>query len=182
MKKEYTNEIWKPIKGYEKLYEISNYGRVKSLPRKIGFVIQHEEKILNTYLNKFGYLKVRLTKNYIGKNYFVHRLVAEAFLDNPLNLPCVNHKDECKTNNHVSNLEFCTQKYNCNYGTAIARRVEKSIISLSKPVLQFDKQGNLIREWSSISEACRNGYTASSICQCCQGKRKSHKGFIWRYK
>ena len=118
-------EIWIDIKDYEGLYQVSNFGRIKSLPRhKI-----KTDKILKTCKNIWGYLYVSLCKDAIVKKYKVHRLVAECFLPNPDNLPQVNHKDECKTNNFVfinndgtvdldkSNLEWCTPSYNVNYGT-----------------------------------------------------------------
>ena len=168
MKKEY----WKPVVGYEGHYQVSNFGRVKSI--KFG-----KEIILKQHINiKGGYYYVCLLKNGKHKNYYVHRLVAQAFLPNPNNLPEVNHKDECKTNNVVSNLEWCDRKYNHNYGT-INERISQS---QSKPVLQYDLNGNLIKEWKSINECGRNGFNQGDICKCCNGKRKTAKGFIWKYK
>ena len=168
-------EIWKDIKDYEGLYMVSNWGRVKSLPRN-GTV--KYARILKPGTNRYGYLFVNLSKNGIIKTYLVHRLVAEAFLDNPDNLPQINHKDEDKTNNHVNNLEWCDAKYNTNFGTCIERRSKKK----SKTVLQYDLEGNFIREWPSTMECERNGYKNTGISQCCLGKQKTHKGFIWKYK
>ena len=119
-------EIWCPIRGYEGIYEVSDQGRVKS----IGY---GKERILRPVRNNNGYLLVGLRKNREQKWYLVHRLVAQAFIPNPDNLPQVNHKDENKTNNSVQNLEWCDRKYNCNYGTRNQR--------ISKPVLQFTKDG-----------------------------------------
>lgn len=168
MKKEY----WKPVVGYEGHYQVSNFGRVKSI--KFG-----KEIILKQHINiKGGYYYVCLLKNGKHKNYYVHRLVAQAFIPNPDNLPEVNHKDECKTNNVVSNLEWCDRKYNHNYGT-INERISQS---QSKTVLQYDLNGNLIKEWKSINECGRNGFNQGDICKCCNGKRKTAKGFIWVYK
>ena len=108
-------EIWKPKKDYEGLYEVSNLGRVKSLGN--GKSINSKEGILKPGKIKQGYLQVTLCKNRKQKRFLVHRLVAEAFLPNPENLPFINHKDEDKTNNSVDNLEYCTREYNNNYGT-----------------------------------------------------------------
>lgn len=160
-------EIWKDIKNYEGHYQVSNLGRVKSI--KFG-----KEIILKQQQCMDGYYYVNLSKNGIAKRYYVHRLVAEAFIDNSDNLPCVNHKDENKQNNVVSNLEWCTHEYNNNYGTRIER--------CSKTVLQFDLNGNLIKEWKSLHECNRNGFNQGDICKCCNGKRKTAKGFIWKYK
>lgn len=163
-------ENWKDIEGYEGLYQVSTHGRVRSLKRN---------KIMNPVKAINGYMRVRLIKNGKDKNYLVHRLVAEAFLPNWFDDPQVNHRDENKQNNHVDNLEWCSAKYNTNYGSCIKRRVEK----LSKPVLQFLKTGEFVREWVSIQEVERQlGVCHSKISLCCKGKRKSHHGFIWRYK
>ena len=159
-------EIWKDIKNYEGLYQISNLGRVKSL-------WYGREKILIPVKLKNGYLRVILCKNGILKTYYVHRLVAEAFLDNPNNLPQVNHKDENKQNNNVENLEWCTNEYNINYGTRTER--------CSKKVYQYTIDNILIKKWNSIAECERNGFKHSLIIYCCQGKRKTHKGFKWSY-
>ena len=165
-------EIWKDKKDYEGHYQVSNLGRVKSI--KFG-----KEIILKQHINiKGGYYYVCLLKNGKHKNYYVHRLVAEAFLPITDNLPQVNHKDENKLNNSVDNLEWCTNEYNHNYGT-INERISQS---QSKPVLQYDLNGNLIKEWKSINECGRNGFNQGDICKCCNGKRKTAKGFIWVYK
>lgn len=114
-------EIWKEIEGYEGEYEVSNLGNVRSLNyRRSGKL-----KLLKQYTDKKGYEYVRLSKNGKGKIYKVHRLVAMAFIPNPDNLPIVNHIDECKNNNMVSNLEWCTVAYNNTYGTARKRASEK---------------------------------------------------------
>lgn len=108
----YANEVWKDIKGYSK-YQISSYGRVWSKKRQI---------YLKQYKNNSGYLTVSLSAdNGKVKRELIHRLVAIAFLENPNNYPCVNHKDEDKENNHLTNLEWCDKKYNINYGTCRER-------------------------------------------------------------
>lgn len=169
-------EIWKPKKDYEGLYEVSNFGRVKSLGN--GNSNNSKERILKPDTDRNGYLKVLLYKDGKRKKNLVHRLVAEVFIPNPDNLPCVNHKDENKTNNSVENLEWCTHEYNNNYGT----RNKKVAKTLSKPVLQFTLDGEFVREWPSVKECGRNGFSQGRVCQCCNNKRKSHKGYIWKYK
>ena len=180
-------EIWKDIKDYEGLYQVSNLSRVRSLERwemlKNGYSRSRKGRILKTHIDKYGYERVMLYKDGKQKLKQVHRLVAEAFIPNPDNLPCVNHKDENPLNNVVSNLEWCTYKYNINYGTAIERRSEKMTNGkLSKKVFQYDLEGNFIREWESVHEAGRNGFNQAHIIDCCKGKYKQHKGFIWTYK
>lgn len=162
---------WKDIKDYYGLYQVNDTGDVKSL--KYG-----KEKILKPLKNKWGYFEVALSKDGKKKWISIHRLVATTFIHNPYNLPCVNHKDEDKTNNRVDNLEWCSYGYNNNYGTHIKKIVEKR----SKKVLQFSKTGKLVREWSSPNECGRNGFSVGDISLCCRGERKSHKGFIWKYK
>ena len=114
-------EIWRPIEGYEGLYEVSNTGQVRSLNRYVkgkgkSYRLQ-KGKMLSPIKNKDGYLQVNLCCNGKNKMFLVHRLSAQAFLPNPDNLPEINHKDEDKTNNIVDNLEWCDRSYNNNYGT-----------------------------------------------------------------
>ena len=122
-------EEWKSIPGYEGLYEVSNLGRVRSLDRYIkysnGQIRLHKGRILNPSKDTNGYLKVLLKCNTKCKTITVHRLVALTFLPNPDNLPCVNHKDEDKTNNRVENLEWCTQQYNLNYNGVLKKRSQR---------------------------------------------------------
>ena len=167
-----NEEIWCPIKGYESMYEVSDKGRVRSL--KFG-----KERILKPRRDKDGYIQVDLYKNGYHKTCKVHRLVAQTFIPNPDNLSEVNHKDENKENNFVQNLEWCNQKYNINYGTRTQRQAEK----LSKPVLQYTKSGEFVREWKSTHDVERNlGYFNNYISYCCTGKRKYAYGFIWKFK
>lgn len=171
-------EIWKDIKGFESKYKISSNGNCYSY-----FLNRNLKPTIDTN----GYLLYKLSKD--GKQYTirVHRLVAEAFLEIPEELKHlkgtrylqVNHKDEDKTNNNVNNLEWCDNKYNINYGTCI-ERIKNS--QHKKPVLQYDKNGNFIKEWVSLCECHRNGFHRSHIIDCCNGKQKTHKGFIWKYK
>ena len=162
-------EIWKDIEGYEGLYQVSNLGRVKSLRRNI---------ILRQGITRNGYEIVNLYKNK-SKYFLIHRLVANVFIPNPNNYPIVNHKDENKLNNCVDNLEWCTQKYNINYGTGIARRAR----SQSKIVLQYSLDGTFIKEWKSMMDIQRNlGFNQSHISECCRNIRKTAYGYIWKYK
>lgn len=179
-------EIWKIINGYEN-YMISSFCRVKSLDRyvrgKNNSIHIKKGKLLKLYTDKDGYQTVMLYHNNKKKLLKVHRLVAEAFLDNPNNYKEVNHKDEDKSNNIVSNLEWCDAKYNSNYGTR-NKRIGKSNTNgkLSKPVLQYTLDGEFVREWPSTKECGRNGYSQGSVSACCRGERKTHKGFIWSYE
>ena len=122
-------EEWRSIPGYEGLYEVSSYGRVKSLEisyvRKDGRMYHKPEIILSPKNNGKGYLTVCLYKNKTHKYYLIHRLVAQIFIPNPDNLPEVNHLDEDKTNNRVDNLEFCDHKYNVNYKGVLKRRSQR---------------------------------------------------------
>lgn len=172
MRKEY----WRQVVGYEGLYEVSNIGRVKSL----NYHQTGKEAILKTgrkgRCDKFGhrYSSVSLSKNGKVKCMSVHRLVAEAFIPNPNNLPEVNHINEDKTDNRVENLEWCTGKYNCNYG----RRND----GIRRSIEQCSLDGKLIKVWQSISEVFRQlGYSTSHISECCRGKRGAAYGYIWRY-
>lgn len=162
-------EIWKDIPGFENLYQVSNLGRVKSLPRKTNERIING-KILTPINNGYGYMKITIN----GKKKYVHQLVAQAFILNPNNYKCVNHKDENKLNNNVDNLEWCSVKYNCNYGI----RNEK----IGKKVIQYDKQMNEIRKYKTITEASKIcNILISSISSSCRKKRKCAGGYIWRF-
>lgn len=178
MKSELIKEVWKPIPNFEGCYEISTFGRVKSL--KYGRV-----KILKPYKGKSGYYYVVLVKDgAIRKTIKVHRLVAETFISNPDNLPCINHRNEIKTDNSVWNLEWCTEKYNRNYGFAPNLLTEKLTNGKkSKPVYQYTLDCVLIRVWPSTAECGRNGFNQAAVSDCCLGarRRKTYKGFLWSY-
>lgn len=184
-------EEWKNIEGFEGLYQISNCGRVKSLPRNTT-----RGKLLKPGKLANGYLQAVLYKD--GKRFQkkVHRLVAQAFLPNPNNLPEVNHKNEDKELNFVyinvdgsvdeskSNLEWCTTSYNHDYGTRIERvRQATTNGKCSKTVLQLSLDGEFIKEWPSTHEIQRQiGFAQPHISACCLGKSRTSYGFIWRYK
>ena len=176
------SEIWKPIEKYEGRYEISNLGRVRSLDRFVnhdnkGFKSFRKGKIISSGKTRDGYLFVGLSKAGKRKQYFVHSLVAQAFIPNPNNYPQVNHKDEDKTNNKVSNLEWCTSKYNSNYGA----RNEKIAKKMGKKVIQLTLDGQAVHVWSSAHECARAGFNFGSVCACCRGERNTHKGYRWKY-
>lgn len=176
-------EVWKDIVGYEGLYQISNLGRVKSLPRpktKGGIMTQHADKR--------GYKVVVLSKQGKLKVCKIHRLVAEAFIPNPGNLPQINHKDENKQNNCANNLEWCTAKYNANYGTkamrayATSKRMGKAL-NEEKPIIQYDLNRKYVAGYSSATEASVIlGVDQSTISKCCRHIRKSAYGYLWEYK
>lgn len=156
-------EEWRDVKDFEGLYKVSNFGRIKS-----------NNKILKARQRKDGYLIVALSKCGYAKNYYLHRLVAEAFVTNKSNLPCINHIDENKQNNYVYNLEWCTRSYNNNYGTARKRSVEK----ISKKVLCIET--NTI--FNSILEASKTtNINAANICEVCKGCRKTAGKYHWKY-
>ena len=192
-----TTEIWRtPIyKGeiYDN-YQVSNLGRLINLNyRRTG-----KAKLMEPYEKGRKYLQVSLYKNGKEDWIYVHQLIAETFLPNPENKPCINHKiegDEGKKINMVffnedgsinkekSTIEWATYEENNNYGTRNERIFEKTTNGkLSKPVLQLSLTGELIREYPSTKEAERNGFNHCNICQCCNGKQKTHKGFRWMYK
>lgn len=165
-------EIWKQIPGYPN-YMASNLGNIKSLNYKGS----RQEKILKPTLNAKGYYQLSLSNNGIPTKHKVHRLVAYTFLPNPNNYPHVNHKDEDKTNNAVSNLEWCDVKYNNNYGTHNERVANANSI----PIIQFTVDGKYIMTWKSGTEVERIiGVSSSSICACCKGKKKTAGKSIWK--
>lgn len=163
-------EKWKDVPGYEGLYQVSNLGRVKSFHRGV--------RILKPVMNSYGYYMVFLYKDGKRKEVLVSRLVAEAFIPNPDNLPLVNHKSEVKTDNSVENLEWCDACYNMNYGT----RNERMSQSLSREVQCFSSDGALISSYQSTREAERKtGICSTSISKCCLGERKTAGGYKWVY-
>ena len=152
-------EIWKEIQGFEGLYEVSTKGRVRNL---------RTGRILGGGYGNHGYRFVNLK----GKNYMVHRLVALAFIPNPNNLPQVNHIDERKDNNDVSNLEWCTASYNTNYSSH----------KCSCKIKQLTKDSELVKTWESSWQIEREtGYDQGYIITCCKGKRRSAYGYCWQY-
>jgi hypothetical protein len=180
---DFPNEIWKDVIGFEDAFQVSNLGRIKR--KAFNFNIFNgvnsfrKAHIVKPQLRVGGYYHVSLS--YKGKVYtkLVHRLVAMAFIPNPNNYPQVNHKDEDKANNCVENLEWCTAKYNSNYGT----RVERHKRLVGKTVRQIDSEiGICIKTYFSMGEASeKTGIDRGSINNCCLGNRKSAGGYKWEY-
>lgn len=180
---EANTEIWKPVKGYEGLYEVSNLARVRSLDRTViapnNYVIcekHHKGKILKQWKIN-GYYSVNLCVNDKRHPTSVHRIVAEAFLPNPQNYPVVNHKDEDKTNNMPDNLEWCTQKYNVRYGTGMRRRTLK----IGKPFEQLSLDGKRIALFICLRDVEKVGYCARPIHKVLKNKQQTSYGCVWRY-
>ncbi|WP_339165415.1 NUMOD4 domain-containing protein [Siminovitchia sp. FSL W7-1587] len=171
-----VSEVWKPVKGYEGEYEVSDLGNVRSI--KFGKVIT-----LKTFDSK-GYKKVSLYLNGKMKHHHVHRLVAEAFIDNPLNKEYVNHKDGVKGNNVLGNLEWVTPSENSIH--AYKNGLAKVPVSQNagKRVLQIDKKtGEILQEFPSVYSAGREtGIDRMGIKRVCRGVRKTAGGYIWRHK
>jgi hypothetical protein len=189
-----ATEQWLPVHGYEGLYSVSNYGRVKREKSKrwagVCGVVDVSEKIL-TPTNTKGYKFVGLSKDGKTKRMPVHRIVAIAFIPNPKSLPMVNHKDESRDNNHADNLEWCTGKYNSNYGTVRKRLSEKAKTS-QKHIAQFnsikkDRSRAVLcvetgTRYDSLSAAQKEtGISHQNICGVCQGKRTKAGGYTWIY-
>lgn len=167
-------EEWKDIEGYEGLYQVSSQGRIKSLDRNTT-----NGKIRKFQTSKSGYLSVTLSKNGVVKRQSVHRLVAEAFIPNPNNLPQINHKNEDKTNNSIENLEWCDSTYNNNYGK------HSSNISKArrKWVIQKDLNNEIVGIYDSPITASKvTGISYSCITGVCNGAHHTAGNYIWEYK
>ena len=176
-------EIWKPIKNYEGLYEVSNLGRIKSLSRIIRANTCGKriipERILSNSINGSGYCIVVLCKNGKHKSLSVHRIVAETFIENPKKFNEVNHKDENKQNNNVENLEWCNQKYNANYGTGVERCRKKKF----KRIVMIDlNTSSILKTFESALQAeSITGISRKNISNVCLKIRKSAGGYYWRF-
>lgn len=178
-------EEWRTIKETDGKYSVSNLGNVKRnehytivSPSSTAF---YGERKLKPYKTAEGYLVVRLQTSDKSVTRKIHRLVAEAFIDNPNNLPCVNHLDENRSNNIITNLAWCTIIDNNNHGT----RKEKLSKTSGIKVAQYDLTGKLIKIWDSLSQAAQSfgTKTTSNISRVCKGKpgRKTYRGYIWKY-
>lgn len=178
-------EEWRPVAGFEGLYEVSNIGRVRSLTRY--------KKVIKPIITNTGYFQYQLWHNGVCRTGLAHRLVAQAFVPNTDHKPIVNHIDENKLNNSADNLEWVSHIENCRYGTAIERRTKhfdyahrkinnaNQIKACSKPIKQYTKNGDFVKDWASASECHRGtGITISGIRRVVKGERKSAGGYVFR--
>lgn len=186
------SEKWVDVPQFEQSYQVSNLGRVRSKDRTVkrrsrwGFEcdFKMKGKVLKPALADGKYYFVALNKNGCVHQLKVHRIVAMAFIPNPNGYKEVNHKDENKLNNEVSNLEWCDRKYNANYGTAIERGRVKRLNrkDTSKPVKQHSLDGVLVNVFPSCMEAQRiTGVDHASIARCCYKRNKTAGGFLWEF-
>lgn len=175
-------EFWKDVVGYEGLYSVSSKGRIKTHSwERTG-----KSRILKQRANPGGYLGVCLYKNGVVKSVMSHRIVASAFLPNPNNLPCVNHKNEKKSDNRVENLEWCTYGYNNSYngkGYRVRQSVKKNgCIYGGLPVYQCLLDGTIVKRFDSMNQA-RIATGIRHISECCKGGTRyaTAGGYMWRY-
>lgn len=176
-------EVWKDIAGYEGLYQVSNYGNVRSVDRYTktsNSVRFYKGRLMKQEQNRNGYMQVSLCKNGNYKCFLVHRLVAKAYISNPKKLPEVNHKDENKENNNVCNLEWVTRIENEMHGT----KKERQSNTMKHPIVQYNLNGKYLKEWKSASDAEKEmrGKNTGNISNCLNGKTKTAYGYIWKYK
>lgn len=186
-------EQWEQIGGYEGLYEVSNTGKVRSLDRllksKTGQRF-YKGSLMALTTNHWGYVYISLRKNLRDKKMFVHVLAAKAFIKNPDNKPCVNHKDGVKGNNNISNLEWVTRSENTLHSfRVLGKKANKTMLGFtgaacphSIPINQMDLDGNLIKVFSSQKEAARIlGIRQGNISSAINGKYKTTGGFKWSF-
>lgn len=181
-------EIWKDIYGYENFYQVSNYGRVKSLKRVDSRKHMYEEKILSNKTEKNGYQRLHLSKDGIGTYLSVHRAVAEAFVHKQDGCNIVNHLDNNRANNNAENLEWTTHKGNMQHATKQGRmrynpeNLKKAINSRKRAVVGTMEDKTI--RFESASEAERHGFNRRHIANCCNKKYgyNTHKKYSWRYE
>lgn len=195
------SEVWKPIPGYEGKYEASNLGRIRSIDRVVpgrrkGEYAKVRGKVLSTFRTKNGYRRVNLCDEFGRKAKYVHQLVALSFIGPKLGEEVsVNHKDENTGNNCVENLEWCTPKYNANYGTrnervSLATRGRKKhytedgfrrmVSPKEKAVVGINKETGETIRFQSIAIAAKQGFSRTGISHCINGLQKTHRGYTWR--
>ena len=176
-------KIWKDVDGFEGLYLVSSDGDIKSIARTVitknNKKLKVVEKLRKLTKTTAGYPYVILTRDDIRKTLLVHRLVAKAFIENPNNLKCVNHKDEDKANSNVNNLEWCSYTYNNTYKDIHLRR---NLDSINRMVIQYDLKMNEIKRWNSLTEAGNTfKIQIANIIKCCKYERTHCAGYKWRY-
>lgn len=190
-------EIWKDVKGFEKVYQVSNKGNVRSLDRteitRAGKQVKRKGKVLKPVPNSNGYLRVCLRHEGKEKKAFVHRLVAEAFCENKDEAVnnVVNHLDSNFLNNCSSNLEWTTLKGNSQHALKKGRlkrtkqwidRLKKSLAHTTKAIEAYNPTtGEIVERFEKLTESKGKGYEASCVCMCCKGRRERHRGLCWRY-
>ena len=184
--KKVTCEQWRDIQGFEGLYQISDHGRVKSNDRVISqsnrygttTIHVYKGRILKESMNPNGYIHVDLHKEGKTIRFLIHRLVAIHFLEKQDGQNIINHLDGNKSNNTVSNLEWCTQSQNIQYAYDHGTKIPPHM----KRIAQYDMDGNLIKIWSSVSDVCRElKLQSSNIAKVCRGQRNHAGGFKWQY-
>ena len=177
-------EEWRPVVGYEGSYEVSNMGRIKSLPKKRKTYggtreMHYPEKILACVVKKNGYVEMSLQKNDKQMNEKMHRMVAEAFIPNPFCKPHVNHIDCDKLNNRVENLEWCTRKENARHAVENGRYY---FPRKNKKVMKIDKNGNLLKIYESVKSACADiCANENNVMSAINGNQPTAAGYIWKY-
>lgn len=187
------DEVWKPIPRFNGLYDISSFGRVRrnayNLLRKDGSIIHYEEMIKKCYPRSNGYIVVSISQNNHSRMYFIHRLIAEAFIPNPENKPYIDHINTIVSDNRIDNLRWVTHKENMNNELTMLRFKENGLsrrgvrnYSLASEIEAYTRDGKFIARYASLKDAAdAHGVATSGICMCCKGKMKSCGGIQWRY-
>ena len=187
-------EIWKDIEGYEGEYQISNCGRYRSLDRIVtysnGINVRYEGKILSSFEKKNGYLQATLNRKSGNKKFYIHRLVASAFIinDDPINKTIINHVDENKQNNNFNNLEWCTHAYNLTYNNVHLKKIKTiDYIELNKkfkkPIIAKNINSGEELYFNSATDAAREyGFFRQSIVKVLKGVTKTHMGHTFKYQ